>query len=78
LASENILCLKQGENGTNGTGYSIKIVPLTQDEDGPWLDSYFPIVPFKKNGSIIEASPKVKATTHWFDVALYFEGRKIF
>lgn len=77
--SVNIECLKEGENGTNGTGYSIKIIPIEEDDGGPWLNdgSYFPIVPFKRDGEILKPNNRM-INSHWFDVVLYFEGKEIF
>ena len=91
-AYTNIVCQKEGDNGTNGTGYTVQIVPIYNLEgggtDGPWdrNKSYFPIVPFTTNEIDPEKGVLLKCVWdedilkagHWFDVILSYEGKPIF
>ena len=85
-ASTEILCITQGDRGTNGTAYSIKIIPRVIDgvnqTEQLWFDSYFPIVRFKyiNNEDNVGLKPLQQYIDYpiWFNVAVYYENNKIF
>ena len=79
-ASTKINCIKQGDNGTNGTGYNIKIAPILEKDGGPWSNEslYFPIVQLYKEENENYLKTRKDYNKPWFNVELWFEGTKIF
>lgn len=71
----DINCRKEGENGTNGTGYSLTIEPI----DEIFENKFVPTICFYKDENTDHLIPlKNISGSKWFNVSLWLHGSKIF
>jgi hypothetical protein len=71
----DINCRKEGENGTNGTGYSLTIEPI----DEIFENKFVPTICFYKDENTDHLIPlKDISGSKWFNVSLWLHGSKIF
>lgn len=68
----DINCRKEGENGTNGTGYSLTIEPVQEE-----LKGFVPTICFYKEGLYFKPLNDISGN-NWFNVNLWLHGTKVF
>ena len=68
----DISCRKEGENGTNGTGYALTIDPAQEE-----LKTFVPTICFYSEGEYFKPLYDFSGS-NWFNVSLWLHGSKIF
>lgn len=71
VAKTDLTFTKQGDIGTNGTEYQVKLVPYVQSGTAP----DYPVI--IKTGNTITTN-WTHSSTRWFDIELWHNGQRIF